>query len=107
VLVPEAWVKESTSPLVPSSRMNPASARALRLGYGYLWWVHEEPATVLEGGYSARGAVGQYITVLPKLDMVIAHKRALRQGQPNPAVTWSQYMEVIQQLAGARCGAAC
>ena len=107
VLVPEAWVKESTSPLVPSSRMNPASARTLRLGYGYLWWIHEEPATVLEGGYSARGAVGQYITVLPKLDMVIAHKRALRQGQPNPAVTWSQYMEVIQQLAGARCGATC
>lgn len=107
VLVPEAWVRESTSPLVPSSRMNPASARALRLGYGYLWWIHEEPGTVLEGGYSARGAVGQYITVLPKLDMVIAHKRALRQGQPNPAVTWSQYMEVVQQLAGARCGAAC
>lgn len=107
VLVPEAWVTESTSPLVPSSRMNPASARALRLGYGYLWWIHEEPATVLEGGYSARGAVGQYITVLPKLDMVIAHKRALRQGQPNPGVTWSQYMETLQQLAGARCGTAC
>jgi CubicO group peptidase (beta-lactamase class C family) len=107
VVVPEAWVRESTSPLVPSSRMNPATARALRLGYGYLWWIHEEPATVLEGGYSARGAVGQYITVLPKLDMVIAHKRALRQGQPNPPVTWTQYMEVIQQLAGARCGARC
>jgi len=107
VLVPEAWVKESTSLLVPSSRMNPPSARELRVGYGYLWWIHEEPGTVLEGGFSARGAVGQYITVLPKLDMVIAHKRALRQGQPNPGVSWSQYMEVLQRLAGARCGATC
>jgi CubicO group peptidase (beta-lactamase class C family) len=107
VLVPEAWVKESTSPLVPSQRMNPVSARGLRLGYGYLWWIHEEPGTVLEGGYSARGAVGQYITVLPKLDMVIAHKRALRPGQPNPAVTWPQYVEVLQRLAGARCGRVC
>lgn len=102
-VVPAAWVKESTAPIVTSDKMNPPSAREGRLSYGYLWWVLEEPAgSVLAGGYSARGAYGQYILVIPRLDMVIAHKRALRPGD-NSSVTWAQFIEVARQLAGARC----
>ncbi|MBN1304311.1 MAG: hypothetical protein JXA13_07735 [Anaerolineales bacterium] len=34
-------------------------------GYGYLWWIDNF------GGYSAHGFGGQYIYVLPDLDMVV------------------------------------
>ena len=51
-----------------------------RWGYGVLWWVWDAPVWPgvvtgpYQGAYSAMGANGQYITVLPALDMVIAHK---------------------------------
>jgi CubicO group peptidase (beta-lactamase class C family) len=102
-VIPAAWVRESTAPIVTSDRMNPPSVRDSRLSYGYLWWILEEPAgSLLAGAYSARGAYGQYILIAPRLDMVIAHKRALRPGD-NTSVSWAQFMEIARQVAGARC----
>jgi len=93
---------------VTSNQMNPPSVRENKLGYGYLWWLLEEPAgSILAGAYSARGAFGQYIMVVPKLEMVIAHKRALRQGRENTNVTWGQFMEAVRQIVGARCAREC
>jgi hypothetical protein len=107
-VIPEGWVQESTSPTIPSSQMNPPSVRENKLAYGYLWWVLEEPAgSILTGSYSARGAFGQYLMVIPKLDMVIAHKRALRQGRENTNVTWNQFMEAVRLVVGARCAREC
>lgn len=107
-VIPAAWVRESTSPVVTSSQMNPPSVRENKLGYGYLWWLLEEPSgSILTGSYSARGAFGQYIMVIPKLDMVIAHKRALRQGRENTNVSWNQFMEAVRQVVGARCAREC
>jgi len=107
-VIPAAWVRESTSPAVTSNQMNPPSVRENKLGYGYLWWLLEEPAgSILAGAYSARGAFGQYIMVVPKLEMVIAHKRALRQGRENTNVTWGQFMEAVRQIVGARCAREC
>ncbi|MEO1013642.1 MAG: serine hydrolase [Pseudomonadota bacterium] len=77
-LMSEEWVEESVSLVTRSAEMNPESNRNGELGYGYMWWVFD-PATAPEafhGGYAARGHFGQYILVLPKLDMVIAHKTA-------------------------------
>src|SRR5207249_4125512 len=77
-LVPEAWVRQSTSMITPSAGMNPPAMRAERVGYGYLWWVPEvESGNPLVGSYAARGAYGQYILVAPKLDLVVAHQRAV------------------------------
>lgn len=107
-LIPAAWVRESTSPAVTSNQMNPPSVRENRLAYGYLWWILEEPAgSLLAGAYSARGAFGQYVLVAPKLDMVIAHKRALRPGRETTNVSWVQFMEAVRQVVGARCAREC
>ena len=107
-VIPAAWVRESTSPLIPSSQMNPPSVRENRLAYGYLWWILEEPAgSMLSGAYSARGAYGQYVLVAPRLDMVIAHKRALRPGRETTNVSWAQFMEAVRQVVGARCPKEC
>ena len=40
-----------------------------------MWWVWDGPDAVgpFEGAYTGRGAIGQWITVLPALDLVVAH----------------------------------
>ena len=47
-------------------------------GYEYLWWVEyggkHFPEATLPGMYSARGAGGHYVLVVPSLDLVIIHR---------------------------------
>lgn len=73
-VVPAAWVKESTTARVPGS----AVGRGGELGYGYLWWIPETRKTApWAGSYMASGQFGQFILVLPALDTVIVHRRAV------------------------------
>ena len=47
------------------------------LGYGWLWWIFDPDANwpaPLKGAYTASGAFGQFITVVPNLDLVVVHK---------------------------------
>src|SRR5687767_8767614 len=75
-LVPRDWVRESTSAITRVSEMNPAQRRSGPWGYGYLWWVWDgaQATGPYEGAYTGLGAVGQHITVVPKLDLVVVHK---------------------------------
>ncbi len=45
-------------------------------GYGYMWWVWDGQfaSGPYKGGYTASGAHGQWITILPAIDMVVVHK---------------------------------
>ena len=47
--------------------------RGHETGYGYLWWIQEPSANKDEETivYSARGAFGQFIFIIPDHDMVI------------------------------------
>src|SRR5688500_13613608 len=62
-IVPLAWVKESTSLQTPRAEMNPERRRSGAFGYGYLWWVFDNPElpAVYQGAYTGLGAVGQQI----------------------------------------------
>jgi CubicO group peptidase (beta-lactamase class C family) len=100
-IVPEAWVKESTSLQTPRVEMNPASVRHGVFGYGYLWWVFDKatmPADLV-GAYTALGAFGQQILVMPKLDMVIVHKTDPSGGRE---VSEVDFFNVVELLLGAR-----
>jgi CubicO group peptidase (beta-lactamase class C family) len=102
-IVPRDWANRIVSVVTPVHEMNPPNNRKGPFGYGYLWWVWggEWAKGAFEGAYSGRGAIGQYITVLPKLDLVIAHKT--RPG--GASVSWSQYMGLVDGIVGARCPA--
>jgi CubicO group peptidase (beta-lactamase class C family) len=79
-VIPAEWVKRSTSLITPASEVARTSPFIPGLGYGYLWWIFDSPpnkGTPLEGAYTASGAFGQYITVVPRLDMVVSHKTAV------------------------------
>lgn len=58
-VVPDAWVRESTSTQV---------AIPGGYAYGYLWWVNRGP----HGGFLAQGYAGQMVAVYPRLDLVVA-----------------------------------
>jgi CubicO group peptidase (beta-lactamase class C family) len=60
-VVPEKWVETSTTSHVKSSIPD--------VGYGYYWWVQ-----TLNGHpmYEAMGAYGQYIAVVPDLNLVVS-----------------------------------
>jgi len=69
-IVPEAWVKESTASYSDAGRSG---------GYGYMWWIadgghHLAPAILPDGAYTARGAGGHYLLVIPQWDVVIVHR---------------------------------
>jgi CubicO group peptidase (beta-lactamase class C family) len=104
-VVPRAWVRESTSPVTPVGQMNPERRRSGPWGYGYLWWVWDgtQETGPYEGAFTGLGAVGQHITILPKLDLVVAHKT--RPG--GQSVSHGQFLEVLDLLVRAHCGRNC
>jgi CubicO group peptidase (beta-lactamase class C family) len=104
-IVPEAWVKESTSLQTARVETNPAHMRNGVFGYGYLWWVFDHPrkSSDNEGAFVALGALGQDILVVPSLDLVVVHKTAPNAGGE---VSEVDFFNVVDILLGARCGPA-
>jgi CubicO group peptidase (beta-lactamase class C family) len=102
-IVPHDWVRTITTPVTRLPDMNPPFMREGRVGYGYLWWIFDGPwgQGPYEGAYTGMGAGGQYITVLPKLDLVVAHKTNLAKTQ-RKAVSGRQYFELLDKIVAAR-----
>ncbi len=65
-VVPEAWVEQSTSWKVGVFPSDPA----LTMGYGYQWWQIGGSSTRLPRTVVAAGYGGQYLFVVPELDLV-------------------------------------
>jgi len=120
MVVPRDWVRRATSLATPHRETNAAFADSPpsvdRWGYGYLFWVWDadNPADPLKGAFTAWGVGGQYITVIPQLDMVVAHKTDTGFGRTEPAatrrpkaVTAAQYDVVLRMLVAAKCAGAC
>ena len=101
-LVPREWVREITTAATPVSEMNPSTLRKGPFGYGCLWWIWEGPFATggYRGAYTGLGAIGQQITVIPALDLVVAHKTVPDQGK---SVSHAQYLEVLDVLVQAGC----
>jgi CubicO group peptidase (beta-lactamase class C family) len=101
-VIPRNWVREMTRAFTPVTDMNPPGRRKGPFGYGYLWWVWDGPAASggYRGAYTGLGAIGQHITVLPVLDLVVAHKT--RPGQ-NGSVSHAQYLDILDILVQAGC----
>lgn len=104
-IVPRDWVAKSTHIITPVTELNPPRIRHDRVGYGYLWWVFDGPwnAGPYEGTYTGIGAIGQFITVIPKLDIVVAHKTIPREPN-NPSVGQGEYFALLDRIVAARTG---
>lgn len=112
-LVPSQWCRHVTTLVTPFERVNPAGlsvrGRFDRWGYGLMWWVWEEPigpggavTGPLQGAYTAMGAGGQYVTVLPTLDMVVTHTVDI-EGRAGANVSPMAYDAILAMAIESRC----
>ena len=103
-IVPRDWARRISSVVTPVQDMNPERHRKGPFGYGYLWWIWDGPHATgaYAGAYTGQGAVGQYITVLPRRDMVVVHKTVPGE---NRNVSGSQYRELLDGVLSSQgCG---
>lgn len=100
-IVPSDWVKLTTSIVTPYKEAVAAKTAYFHFGYGYLWWIWDAPYAndLYEGAYSATGAYGQFITVLPKLDLVVAFKTKYEYGRQVPT---DVYLKILDRLIAAK-----
>jgi len=96
------WARRIVSVVTPLEEMNPLDRRDGYFGYGYMWWVWDGPRAVgpFEGAYTARGAVGQWITVFPALDLVVAHKTNSVYGRTTSWESWHRMLELLFEARG-------
>lgn len=97
-IIPRRWVKESTAPI---SEAGNAGA------YGYMWWVARAgihiPGVILpDGSYSARGAGGHKMIVIPKHDIVLVHR--VDTDVKGREVKTHQFAPLIDLVLAARLG---
>jgi CubicO group peptidase (beta-lactamase class C family) len=101
-IVPESWVKESTRSYSLTGR------DGVHSGYGYMWWVVADDASVDRrglpaGSFSASGNGGRYITIFPSLDLVVAIQPDEKRGQP-PVPLYANtnaYSDLLAELIAA------
>ena len=116
-LVPIEWVRYTTSIVTPFHEINPPTWRLLgqpeRWGYGVLWWVWDAPlfpsglsASPFQGAFAAKGTGGQFIYVLPAIDLVIVHKVDIDQDS-SAHVTPEEFDATVQMVIASKCDGAC
>jgi CubicO group peptidase (beta-lactamase class C family) len=81
-----------------------------RWGYGMLWWAWDAPkypgdimTGAYQGAFSAMGSGGQYITVFPFNDIVVAHKVNIDQ-DAGRSISGTTYMTILDMVLDAKCG---
>ncbi len=71
-IVPADWVKASVTPDAPHLMPGKNPNSSWVLGYGYQWWIPENP----DGDFLAIGIYGQAIYIYPRYNIVIAKSAA-------------------------------
>jgi CubicO group peptidase (beta-lactamase class C family) len=115
-VIPRGWSARITTLVTPHHEMHPLQfslrTRAGLWGYGMLWWVWDAPVWPrmvtgpYQGAYSAMGANGQYILVLPALDLVIAHKVDFDDDETRH-VSPGEFHTILQMLIESGCAGDC
>jgi CubicO group peptidase (beta-lactamase class C family) len=118
-LLPEHWSDGLTQLVTPAHEIFPVSLRNAqtvgpsRWGYGRMWWVWDQPRLPgglmlgdFYGAYTAWGTGGQFITVLPVHDMVVAHKVEI-EGDSAGDMSPLEQSTILQMAIAARCNGRC
>ena len=92
-LVPRDWVARITAVATPREELDTEVDRQRPVGFGHYWWAWQEPDPEgpYAGAFTTRGQYGQFLTVLPALNMVVAHQVRAGDFAPETTVTWEEY----------------
>jgi CubicO group peptidase (beta-lactamase class C family) len=104
-IFPKAWMQDMVKMLTPVSDMNPDYRKSEQFGYGYMWWIFDPKVAgdIYDGAFTARGSKGQYITIIPKLDLVVAFK-TLSTATDQRSTKFSQYAGLLDLIIKAYKG---
>ncbi len=94
-IIPKDWHRKMISISTKPEETGPKK----RFGYGYMWWIYNSDIPALKGAYAAHGAMGQYITIIPELDMVIAHKTDALFGRKTKS---SRYQRFVRKVVATK-----
>jgi CubicO group peptidase (beta-lactamase class C family) len=104
-IIPKEWIERTTRTDRPTGDFG---------GHEYFWWVSTEGrlypgVDVGPGGFSANGAGGHYITIMPAYDLVVVHRvntndRTIPVGGTDhgTSVTSSEYGRLLALILAAR-----
>ncbi|MDB5284747.1 MAG: class beta-lactamase-related serine hydrolase, partial [Bacteroidota bacterium] len=100
-IIPGDWVKITTSVVTSHQEAVDNKTAVNHFAYGYLWWIWDKPYSngAYEGAYTAIGAYGQFITVIPKLDIVVAFKT---KSTYERATSPDRFLQVLDKLIACR-----
>ena len=98
-IIPADWVELTTSTITPTSQFNPEFKREWKLAYGYMWWIWNDDNDIFDGAYYAAGARGQYLLLIPKLNMVISHKTKYAYRR---RVQFPEFKEMVHKIVAAK-----
>jgi len=108
-LYPQSWIEMITSEVTDVQDMNPETQRNAGFDYGYMWWIFDDrtAAYPYRGAYLAQGSYGQFLLVVPELDLVIVHKTRYRpinskREYDAAAVSYKQFKIIADAVIGAR-----
>jgi CubicO group peptidase (beta-lactamase class C family) len=99
-IISREWARRITTVVTPVADMNPSQRNGPFGCSTVVVWNGPWDQGPYRGAYTGVGAIGQFITVLPALDMVVAHKT--RQGQAS--VGRQEYLSLVDTVIAARCG---
>jgi len=116
-VMPKGWSAQITTLVTHSDELHPLGVGAVRTqigrwGYGMLWWVWDAPiwpgtmTGPYQGAFTAIGAFGQYITVLPAMNMVFAHK-VDTDDRGGRHISPGEYQTILQMVIESGCSGTC
>lgn len=111
-VISEQWIEKSTTEVTPADIVGQRSTlfpyMNIEMAYGYMWWLIQryQDNEMLKGAFTASGYGGQYITVIPKANMVIAHKTKLSKlqlaGLRKGGVSDWQYYTMLEKIVSIK-----
>ena len=112
-IISEQWIKQITGSVTsykeimqyePRTKPIPRMGKGYPvpgLGYGITWWIWDPAINkhIYQGAYTAWGYRGQFITVLPKLDVVVAIKT---KDVYQRVTSWEHFSRFLELLIAAK-----
>ncbi|MBO4571969.1 MAG: serine hydrolase [Bacteroidales bacterium] len=97
-VISKPWHDRIISVVTPWEQMD-GKTSIPRFEYGYMWWLFAPQSPLFrpeyKGAYSARGAMGQYITVIPELDMVVAFKTDAKYKRSTGSKAYFRFLDLL------------
>lgn len=97
-IVPAEWVRASVTPDAPHLQPGDNPASSSLLGYGFQWWIPQQP----EGDFLGIGVYNQFLYVHPTHKIVIAKSSAYpyyNQGDQKELETIAAFRAIVRHLS--------